>query len=114
MPFEFGIFGISGTNASDRYRSRIAVGFQKDFEILYGSTPGAEFDIQSIENEPGISDRFFGYMAEMLPHTRSIYSIGFSRPSNYHKAALSISTGACIDYDRFGIELETVTLQDLI
>ncbi len=105
MPFEFGTFGISGTNSSDRYRSRVAVGFQKDFEILYGSTIGVEFDIQSIENEPEISGRFFGYMAEMLPNTRSIYSVGFSRPSNYHKAALSISTGACIDFDRFGIDL---------
>lgn len=105
MPFEFGTFGVSGTNSSDRYRSRVAVGFQKDFEILYGSTLGLEFDIQSIENEPEISGRFFGYMAEMFPHTRSIYSVGFCRPSNYHKAALSISTGACIDFDRLGIDL---------
>ncbi|MCK5063835.1 MAG: hypothetical protein KAQ97_01060, partial [Candidatus Fermentibacteraceae bacterium] len=105
MPFEFGTFGISGTNSSDRYRSRVAVGFQKDFEILFGSTLGVEFDIQSIENEPEISGRFFGYMAEILPHTRSIYSVGFSRPSNYHRTALSISTGACIDFDRLGIDL---------
>lgn len=97
MPLDFGTFGISGTNASTRYRSRVAVGFQKELEILNGSTLGIEFDVQSIENDNrAISGRFFGYFSEMIRNVRSIYSVGFDRARDYHLAALCLSTGASI------------------
>jgi hypothetical protein len=95
MPLSFGTFGISGTNATDRYRSRIAVGFQKDIEILHGSTLGFEFDLQSIEEKnPAVSGRVFANLKEMIPYVRSSYSIGFIRASDYQRAALCLSTGA--------------------
>jgi hypothetical protein len=52
LPFEFGTFAVSGTNSSDRYLSRVAMGFQKDFDVLSGSTLGLEFDAQDIEDRP--------------------------------------------------------------
>ena len=106
MPFEFGTFGISGTNASGRYRSRVAVGFQKDFEILYGSTLGLEVDVQSIEEDnPAVSGKFFGFFSEMIPRVRSIYSVGFDRASDYKRTGLCLSTGACIDLGRMDLDL---------
>ncbi len=106
MPFEFGTFGLSGTNATGRYRSRIAFGFQKDFSILYGSTMGVEFDIQSIEDKnPAVSGRTFIYLAEMLPNVRSSYSVGFNRASDYKRAALCLGTGARIDLGQVDVDL---------
>ena len=106
MPFEFGTFGLSGTNTTSRYRSRIAIGFQREFSILYGSTLGVEFDIQSIEDKnPAISGKFFAHLSEMIPHVRSIYSIGFNRASNYQRAALCLGTGASIDFGQMNVDL---------
>lgn len=106
MPFEFGIFGLSATNPSGRYRSRIAVGFQREFSILYGSTLGVEFDIQSIEEKnPAVSGRVFANLAEMIPHVRSTYSIGFNRASGYHRAAVCLGTGAYIDFGKVNVDL---------
>ncbi len=106
MPLEFGTFGLSGTNATGRYRSRIAVGFQREFSILYGSTLGVEFDIQSIEEKnPAVSGRVFANLAEMMPHVRSTYSIGFNRASDYQHAAACLGTGAFINFGKLEIEL---------
>ncbi len=106
MPFEFGTFGLSGTNATSRYRSRIAIGFQREFSILYGSTLGVEFDVQSIEDgHPAVSGRVFANLAEMIPHVRSTYSIGFNRASDYHHAAACLGTGACIDFGQMNVDL---------
>lgn len=106
MPFEFGTFGLSGTNATSRYRSRIAVGFQREFSILYGSTLGMEFDIQSMEEEnPAVSGRVFANLTEMMPHVRSTYSIGFNRASHYNRAALCLGTGATLEFGRVNLDL---------
>ena len=106
MPFEFGTFGLSGTNATSRYRSRVAVGFQKEFSILYGSTLGVEFDIQSIEEKnPAVSGRVFAVLAEMIPHVRSTYSIGFNRASDYHHGAACLGTGASINFGQVDVDL---------
>lgn len=106
MPFEFGTFGLSGTNATGRYRSRIAAGFQRELAILNGSTMGVEFDIQSVEERnPAVSGKLFVYLAEMWPNVRSTYSVGFKRASDYHRASLCLGTGACIDFGRVDIDL---------
>lgn len=106
MPFEFGTFGLSGTNATGRYRSRIAVGFQRELAILNGSTMGMEFDIQSVEkSNPAVSGRMFVYLAEMWPNVRSTYSVGFRRASDYHRTSLCLGTGANIDFGRVDIDL---------
>lgn len=106
MPFDFGTFGLSGTNASGRYRSRIAIGFQKEFSILSGSTMGVEFDIQSIEEKnPPVSGRAFAYLQEMIPNVRSTYSVGFIRASDYHRAALCLGTGARLNINRVNIDV---------
>lgn len=98
MPFEFGTFGISGTNASGRYHSRVAIGYQKNLAILNGSTLGLEVDVQSIEEDnPAVSGKFFAVFSEMIPNVRSIYSVGFDRASDYKRAGLCLSTGACIN-----------------
>ncbi|MCK5115027.1 MAG: hypothetical protein KAR44_00385 [Candidatus Aegiribacteria sp.] len=106
MPFEFGTFGLSGTNATGRYRSRVAIGFQKEFSIMYGSTLGVEFDIQSIEeNNPAVSGKAFANLTEMIPNVRSTYSIGFNRASDYHRAALCLGTGATISFGQVDVDL---------
>ncbi len=106
MPFSFGTFGISGTNSSGRYRSRVAIGFQKEFRILHGSTMGLEFDIQSIEEDnPAVSGRAFAYLVEMIPYVRSTYSVGFVRASDYKRAALCLATGARIGLGSVDIDL---------
>ncbi|MCD4849083.1 MAG: hypothetical protein K8R76_12955 [Candidatus Aegiribacteria sp.] len=106
MPLEIGTFGISGTNASGRYRSRVAIGYQKDLEILNGSTLGFEVDVQSIEDDnPEVSGKFFAVFAEMIPKVRSIYSVGFDRASDYKRAGLCLSTGACIDLGRMDLDM---------
>ncbi|MCD4701945.1 MAG: hypothetical protein K8S24_08840 [Candidatus Aegiribacteria sp.] len=106
MPFTFGTFGISGTNSTDRYRSRVAVGFQRDFSVLNGGTLGTEIDIQSIEEKnPAVSGRMFACLSGILPNVRSIYSVGFIRASDYQRAALCIGTGASIDFERMNIDL---------
>ena len=105
-PFNFGTWGISGTNASGRYRSRIAIGYQKDLEILNGSTLGFEFDVQSIEEDnPAMSGKFFAVFSEMIPSVRSVYSVGFDRASDYKRAALCLSTGTCIDFGRLDLDM---------
>ena len=106
MPFEFGIFGLSGTNATSRYRSRVAVGFQKELSILNGSTMGVEFDIQSIEEKnPAVNGRLFICVTGMLPNVRSTYSAGFNRASDYNRATLCLGTGACIDLGRVDLDM---------
>jgi len=106
MPLNFGTFGISGTNKTDRYDSRLAIGFQRAFSILGGSTMGVEFDIHKLEVKyPAISGRMFLNNAEMIRNVRSIYSVGFVRASDYHRAALCIGTGASIDFGNMGLDL---------
>ena len=106
LPFEFGTFGISGTNASGRYRSRVAIGYQKDLEILNGSTLGFEVDVQSIEEDnPAVSGKFFAVFLNMIPSVRSIYSVGFDRASDYTRSGLCLSTGACIDLGRIDLDM---------
>lgn len=106
MPFEFGTFGLTGTNATSRYLSRIAVGFQKELVILHGSIIGVEFDIQSIEDKnPAVSGRTFIYLTEMMPNVRSTYSVGFHRASDYQRAALCLGTGAFIDFGQVNLDL---------
>ncbi|MFO8183415.1 MAG: hypothetical protein R6U39_04515 [Candidatus Aegiribacteria sp.] len=96
LPLEFGTFAFSGTNGTGRYRSRLAGGFQSDFEVLHGSTLGIEFDIQSATERPAYSGRFFAHFAEMIPGVRSTYSIGFNRATDYHRTALCLGTGVRI------------------
>jgi hypothetical protein len=106
MPFSFGTFGISGTNKTGRYDSRIAFGFQRDFSILNGSTMGVEFDLQSVEEKnPGVSGKMFIYMAEMIPNVRSTYSVGFIRATDYNKAALCLGTGTRIDFGKMNLDM---------
>lgn len=96
IPLEFGTFAFSGTNGTGRYRSRLAGGFQKEMELLSGSTLGMEFDIQSATERPAYSGKFFAHFAEMIPGVRSTYSVGFNRATDYHHTALSMGTGARI------------------
>ncbi len=106
MPFEFGTFGLSGTNATNRYRSRVAVGFQKEFILLNGGTMGVEFDIQSIEEKnPALNGKLFVCAAGIFPNVRSTYSVGFNRASDYKRAALCLGTGVCIDFGRVNVDL---------
>ncbi|MBN2607951.1 MAG: hypothetical protein JXA64_02465 [Candidatus Fermentibacteraceae bacterium] len=94
MPFEFGTFAFSGTNGSDRYLSRVAMGFQKDFDVLSGSTLGLELDLQGVEDRPSWAGRAFAYFTEMIPGVRSTYSIGFNRAADHHRTSLCMGTGA--------------------
>ncbi len=106
MPFSFGTFGISGTNKTNRYDSRVAFGFQRDFSILSGSTMGVEVDFRSIEKKnPAVSGKMFIYLAEMITNVRSTYSVGFIRASDYKMAALCLGTGTCIDFGKMDLDL---------
>lgn len=105
LPLEFGTFAFSGTNGTRRYRSRLAGGFQRDFEVLDGSTMGVEFDIQSATERPAYSGRFFAHFAEMIPGVRSTYSIGFNRATDYHHTALCMGTGARIHLGNADLDL---------
>lgn len=105
VPLSGATFGASATNATEKYRSRVAFGFQKDFSLLNGSTLGVDFDVQSIEDEPEVSGRLIAYLAEMIPGVRSTYSIGFQQPSDYHHTALTFGTGAVIFCGDFDIDL---------
>ncbi|MCD4776953.1 MAG: hypothetical protein K8S15_12995 [Candidatus Aegiribacteria sp.] len=106
MPFSFGTFGISGTNKTGRYDSRIAFGFQRDFNILNGSTLGVEFDLQSLEEKnPAVSGKTFICLAEMLPNVRSTYNVGFVRATDYNRAALCLGTGTCIYFGRMNLDM---------
>jgi hypothetical protein len=105
VPLSWATFGASATNATKRYRSRAAFGFQKDFSLLNGTTLGVDFDVQSIEDEPEVSGRLFAHLAEMIPGVRSTYSIGFQQPSDYHHTALTFGTGAVIFCGDLDIDL---------
>ena len=105
LPISAGTFALSGTNGTCRYRSRIALGFQREMEILSGSTMGVEFDVQSVDDDPAYSGRFFAYFAEMIPRVRSTYSVGFNRASDYHHTALCLGTGARIDLGDADLDL---------
>ncbi|OPL18938.1 MAG: hypothetical protein AVO35_03135 [Candidatus Aegiribacteria sp. MLS_C] len=105
IPLEFGTFALSGTNATDRYLSRVAFGFQRDFRILDGSTLGFEFDLQDIEDRPSWSGMFSAFLAEMIPSVRSTYSVGFTRPADPNRTALSMGTGARIFLGNVDLDL---------
>jgi len=105
VPLDAGTFGFSATNGTDRYRSRIAFGFQKDFSLLNGSTMGAEFDIQSIDDRPAYSGRAFIFLAQMIPGVRSSYSVGFQRASRYHRTAATLATGARVLLGSFNLDM---------
>lgn len=105
VPLSWATFGASATNATEKYRSRVAFGFQKDFSLLNGSTLGFDFNVQSIEDEPEVSGRLIAYLAEMIPGVRSTYSIGFQQPGQYHHTALTFGTGAVILFSDFDIDL---------
>ena len=106
MPFKLGTFGISGTNKTGRYDSRVAFGFQRDFSILNGSTMGVEFDFKSIEEKnPALSGKMFIYTPEILRNVRSTYSVGFIRATDYRKSTLCLGTGTCIDFGRMNLDM---------
>ncbi len=97
VPLSWGTFAVSGANSTERYQSRVAFGFEKDFDLLNGSTLGFDFDVTSIEDEPAVSGRLYANLKDLLPSVRSIYSIGFHQPNMYHHTTLTFGTGAVID-----------------
>jgi hypothetical protein len=105
MPFELATVGISGTNGTERYRSRIAFGLQRDFQVLNGSTLGLEFDMQSVDDDPDYGGRIFAHFQEMIPHVRSTYSLGFFRAANHHHTTPTLGTGARLDLDDVQIDV---------
>lgn len=96
LPLSFGTFGASGTNSSEKYHSRIAFGFQREFRVLSGSTMGIELDLDDVEDRPSWEGRCFAHFCEMIPNVRSTYSVGFNRPADHHHTALTMGTGARI------------------
>ena len=106
IPLDIGTFGISGTNATERYNSILAVGFQHDFELLGGSTMGVEFDFHSPEKKyTDYTGMFYAHLAEMIPNVRSTYSVGFNRAAQHHRTGLCLGTGARIVFEDIDVNL---------
>lgn len=106
IPLDIGTFGLSGTNATERFNSVVAVGFQHDFEILSGSTIGVEFDFHSLEEKyTDYTGVFYAHFAEMIPRVRSTYSVGFNRAAQHHRTGLCLGTAARIAFEDFDVNL---------